>query len=87
MNDAINGSKFELASEYENMNATWFANMYNSMHTMIDEIKPNFTEYLAAILMFSYFFAPYATPATVIAAVPTPIAGNRPNAMILHPAV
>ena len=45
----------------------------------MDEIRPNLTEYLHAVLMFSYFLAPYATPATVIAAVPTPIAGSKPK--------
>ena len=57
------------------------------MQTIMDEIRPNLTEYLHAVLMFSYFLPPYATPATVIAAVPTPIAGSNPKDMILHPAV
>jgi len=44
------------------------------MHTIIDAIKATLTAYLAVTLKFSYFLAPYATPATDMAAVPTPIA-------------
>ena len=57
------------------------------MQTTMEDIKPNLTEYLSAVLMFSYFLAPYATPETVIAAVPTPMAGNNPKDISLHPAV
>ena len=57
------------------------------MQTTMEDIKPNLTEYLSAVLMFSYFLAPYATPETVIAAVQTPMAGNNPKDISLHPAV
>ena len=84
---AIRGSSCALFSEYEKINAIWFANTFNIMHTIIDAINATFTAYLAVTLKFSYFFAPNATPATDIAAVPIPIAGSIPTLIILHPAV
>ena len=57
------------------------------IHTIMDAINATLTAYLAVTLKFSYFLAPNATPATEIAAVPTPIAGSIPIFMILHPAV
>lgn len=86
-NPAINGASCALDSEYENINAICVAKMYRIAHTIIDDINPTFTEYLVVILRFSYFLEPNATPATDIAPVPTPIAGNIPMDMILHPAV
>ena len=84
---AINGAKSALLCEYEKIIAIWLANTYNMMHTIIDAINATLTAYLAVTLKFSYFFAPYATPATDIAAVPIPIAGSIPMFTILHPAV
>ena len=69
------------------MNAIWFENTFRIMHTIIEAISATLTAYLAVTLRFSYFFAPYATPATDMAAVPTPIAGTIPMLIILHPAV
>ena len=86
-NAAISGANCALDSEYENINAICGANKYNMAHTTIDDINPIFTAYLRVTLKFSYFLEPYATPATDIAAVPTPIAGNIPIDIILHPAV
>ena len=57
------------------------------MHTIIEAISATLTAYLAVTLRFSYFLDPNATPATDIAAVPTPIAGSIPMLTILQPAV
>ena len=84
---AISGASSALLSEYENMNAICVENTFKIIHTIIEAIKATLTAYLATTLRFSYFLAPNATPATDIAAVPTPIAGSIPILTILHPAV